>query len=275
MKLQNTSALVLGASRGIGRAIARSLANQGVRLILTRFDWPEDSDEMEQEFSKKNSDHIIIPTDLRSPKDLKRLTDTITSECGCLDILINNIERGGMPIIHGSYEKEVNQEQWQLEMDTTLHAKWLVFNSCLPLLKKAAEAVVVNISSIAGLVGRCGPAGLVFNDGYAAANRAITTLTETWARQVSPKIRVNEIMLGFIDTRHGKDTRGWQTLSEKEKKQLLDHILLGRTGTPEEVAKTVLFLVRDAHYMTGSVIRMDGGYVLGEEKIPAMPKGVL
>jgi 3-oxoacyl-[acyl-carrier protein] reductase len=275
MHLNNKYALVLGASRGIGRAIARSLANQGVKLILTRFDWPEDCDEMEQEFLQMNTGHIIVSADLRSAQDLKTLTDTIASTYGSLHILINNIERGGMPIIHGSYEKEVNLEQWQLELDTTLHAKWRVFNSCLPLLKKAEEAVVVNISSIAGMVGRSGPAGLIFNDGYAAANRAITTLTETWARLTAPNIRVNEIMLGFIDTRHGKNTRGWKNLSEKERKHVLDHILLGRTGKPEEVADAVLFLVRDAVYMTGSVIRMDGGYMLGADRIPAMPAGIL
>ncbi len=275
MNLKNTTALVLGASRGIGRAIARTLANHGVRLILTRFDWPEDSDEMEQEFLQMDAGHRIVQTDLRSADDIEKLNQIINTQYPCLNILINNIERGGMPIVHGAYEKKINQEQWQLEIDSTLHAKWLVFNSCLPSLKKAPQAAVINISSIAALVGRSGPAGLIFNDGYAAANRGISTFTETWAKQVSPKIRVNEIMLGIIDSRHGKDTKGWQTLSKTEKENLLNHILLERTGTPEEVANTVLFVIRDANYMTGSIIRLDGGYVLGGDKIPIMPEGIL
>nr|MBC8440689.1 SDR family oxidoreductase [Candidatus Desulfobacula maris] len=191
---------------------------------------------------------------------------------GRLDILINNIERGGWPTVHGEYV----EDQWDLEIETTLKAKQWVFSSVFPLLKKAREAVVINISSIAGIVGRSGPAALVFNDGYAAANRGVSSLTETWARLGAPHIRVNEIMLGIFDTRHAKDTRGWsQVLTEKEKKSLIDHTLLKRTGTIEDAVKACLFLIKDAPYMTGSVLRLDGGYVLAGETIPPMPKGIV
>ena len=181
----------------------------------------------------------------------------------------------GMPIVHGSYNRDINSDQWQLELETTLLAKRLVFETCLPLLKKASRASVINISSIAGLTGRSGPAGLIFSDGYAAANRAICSLTETWARVGAPSIRVNELMLGIIDTRHGKNTRGWKNLTSAQKNQMLNHTLLGRTGTPEEVVKTVLFLIRNADYMTGTTIRLDGGFALGGEDIPPMPKGII
>jgi 3-oxoacyl-[acyl-carrier protein] reductase len=125
------------------------------------------------------------------------------------------------------------------------------------------------------LVGRSGPAGMVFNEGYAAANRGIALLTETWARMGAPQVRVNEIMLGFVDTRHGRNTRGWELLTEDQKQSLLDHSLLGRTGTIEDVVRTVLFIIKDAPFMTGSVVRLDGGYVLGGDKVPAMPEGVV
>jgi 3-oxoacyl-[acyl-carrier protein] reductase len=128
---------------------------------------------------------------------------------------------------------------------------------------------------MAALVGRSGPAGPLFNDGYAAANRGVAALTETWARLGAPTVRVNELMLGLIDGRHGPGTRGWELLTEGQRQALLDHTLLGRTGTPEEVARAVLFLLRDADYLTGTVIRMDGGYVLGGEAAAEMPKGVL
>ncbi len=275
MNITGKRGLVLGAARGIGLAIARTLAHHGVRLALPWFDWPESAAALEEEFSHHHGGHLTMRVDLRKPDEVGRLVAKIEQRFGGLDILINNIERGGMPILHGGYHREVNREQWQLEMETTLHAKWLVFEQCLPLLRRSPQAVVVNISSIAGQVGRSGPSGLLFNDGYAAANRGVSSLTETWARRGAPSLRVNEIMLGLIDGRHGPGTRGWQLLTEEQKQALLDHTLLQRTGTPDEVAQAVLFLVRDADFLTGTVLRMDGGYVLGGERIPDMPKGAL
>ena len=273
MKITGKTALVLGASRGIGLAIARILADHGVRLALPWFDWPESTTAMAEEFA--DPQHLVLPVDLRSPDQVAGLMTAISEWSGGLDILINNIERGGMPILHGSYHREVNRQQWQLEQETTLHAKWLVFDQALPLLRHSREAVVVNISSIAGQVGRTGPAGLLFNDGYAAANRGVSLLTETWARIGAPNIRVNELMLGLIDSRHGPGTRGWDLLSAGQREELLTHTLLGRTGTLEEVARAVLFLVRDADFLTGAILRMDGGYVLGGELPPKMPGGIL
>lgn len=276
MKLKNRTALVAGATRGIGLTIARALNAKGVRLILPwHEEGPVDIKKLRYEFGKAREKHLFIKADLRTPQDINSLVAEIKKETGKLEVLINNIERGGMPIVHGSYDKKINRDQWQLEFDTTLLAKRLLFEGCLPMLKKAKEAAVVNITSIAGFTGRSGPAGLIFNDGYASANRAVSSLTETWARQGAPSVRVNELMLGLIDTRHGKGTRGWKALSAKQKKQLVEHTLLGRTGTPEDVAEVVLFLINKADYMTGATIRLDGGYVLGGEKVPEMPEGII
>ena len=116
---------------------------------------------------------------------------------------------------------------------------------------------------------------MVFNDGYAAANRGISSLTETWARMGAPQVRVNEIMLGFVATRHAEETRGWNLLNEADKNALIGHTLLGRTGSQEDATKAVLFMLKDAPFLTGAVLRLDGGYVLGGEKVPDMPAGVL
>lgn len=275
MKIEGKTAFVAGATRGIGLAIARKLAADGARLILPWHDWPEDSKAVQDEFSQHNEGHIFLKADLRDNRDVKNLFEVIRQETDTLHILINNIERGGMPVVHGSYSREINRDQWQLEMDTTLLAKRLLFENALPLLKKADQATVINISSIAGLVGRSGPAGLLFSDGYAAANRGVSSFTQTWAKLGAPTVRVNELMLGLIDTRHGRFTRGWEALTSQEKSDLKHHTLLKRTGTPEEVVETVMFLIGNADYMTGSVIRLDGGYIAGDERIPPMPEGIL
>lgn len=262
-------ALVLGATRGIGRAIALSLAESGARIIAPYFDWPEDTQSFIQQLAVLPGGHLAIKADLREPSQVKGLLAKIAKECGCLHILINNIERGGMPIVHGAY----TQEQWDVEMDTTVKAKWLVFNEALPLLRRGGDGVVINISSIAGEVGRSGPAGMIFNDAYAAANQAVGSFTRTWARMAAPLIRVNELRLGFVETRHAEGTRGWALLSEAERRAIHDRTLLQRSGRLPEIVKAVMFLVNDATFMTGSTLCLDGGYTLGHDRVPALPPG--
>ena len=241
-----------------------------MRLCLPWFDWPDAAQEMAAEFHG----HLVLQVDLREPESVAALAGRIAADFGCLHILVNNIERGGMPAVHGSYSRPINSGQWQLEMETTLHAKWLVLEHCLPLLRRAEQAAVVNISSVAALTGRSGPAGLLFSDGYAAANRGVASLTETWARRGAPSIRVNELMLGLFATRHGPGTRGWSLLTETEREALLAQTLLRRTGRPEEVAEATLFLL-NAAYLTGATLRLDGGFVLGAAQVPEMPPGIL
>ena len=270
MKLSNQVALVLGSIKGIGKAVGLDLARSGARVVYTHHDWPEALDDLKRDAAAAG-EHLIVEVDLTQQAAVKSLIDRVIARFGRLDILVNNIERGGWPVVHGAY----TQDQWDLEVATTLRAKQWVFSAALPHLKRATEGgVVINLSSIAGLVGRSGPAAFLFNEGYAAANRGIALLTETWARLGAPTVRVNEIMLGIFETRHAQGTRGWGLLSEAQQLALRDHTLLARTGRLDDVIKAVRFLIRDAPFMTGSVIRLDGGYVLGGEKIAPMPQGV-
>jgi 3-oxoacyl-[acyl-carrier protein] reductase len=271
MELNGSVALILGAIKGIGKGVALALADAGAKVVLNYFDWAEELETLKKDFKDTGQQHLILRTNLLKTAAIPRMIEKAVERFGRLDILINNIERGGWPIVHGPY----NQQQWDLEMETTLRAKRWVFDAALPHLKSAGNSIVINFSSIAGIVGRSGPAGLIFNDGYAAANRAVSLLTETWARMGAPEVRVNEIMLGFFKTRHAEKTRGWGLLSKRQQKALLDHTLLNRTGTIEDVVKAVLYIIKDAPFMTGSVIRLDGGYVLGGEKVAKIPKGIL
>jgi len=270
MKIQGKTALVLGGATGIGKAIGLALARAGARVALTCYDWPEETKRTGKELAALPGDHLLLKADLREPQAIADLFTTIRQEFGGLQILINNIERGGMPIVHGPY----TPEQWEIEMATTIRAKWWVMRSALPLLKENPEAAAVTLSSIAGLVGRSGPAGPIFNDGYSAANRAISSFTETWAREGAPNVRVNELMLGFIETRHAEKTRGWDMLSRAQQEAVRNHILLARTGKIGEVTAAVFFLLKEASYMTGATLRLDGGYVLGGDRVPPMPPGV-
>ena len=264
-------ALVLGAIKGIGKGIALDLARRGFKVALTYHDWPEALPGLQADCAALGDQCGLFDVDLRDCEGIPHLISAVLSRFGRLDVLVNNIERGGWPVVHGPYIPD----QWDLEMEITLRAKRWVFDAALPHLKASGNGCVVNLSSIAGVVGRSGPASLIFNDGYAAANRAVSLLTETWARVAAPEVRVNEIMLGLVATRHGQETRGWGLLDDEQKDALLDHTLLGRIGTIEDVVKTVRFVIDEAPFMSGSVIRLDGGYVLGGDKVGPMPPGVV
>jgi len=271
MAIVDKVALVLGGIKGIGRAVALALAEAGARVVTTYWDWQESLPEMQAAFAPFGERQLIRRTNLLEADQIEALVAEAVARFGRLDILVNNIERGGWPVVHGAYVPE----QWDLEMATTLRSKWWVFNAALPHLKASGDGAVINFSSIAGVVGRSGPASLIFNDGYAAANRGVSLLTETWARAAAPAVRVNEIMLGIFETRHAEHTRGWGLLTAEEQQAVRDHTLLGRTGAISDVLKAVRFMIEDAPFMTGAVLRLDGGYVLGGEAVAAMPKGVL
>ncbi|MBU1052402.1 MAG: SDR family oxidoreductase [Proteobacteria bacterium] len=270
MKTENKVALVLGSIKGIGKGIGLYLANKGIKVAFNYFDWEDSLEELKQDLSDISTPHLLVKTNLLETDKIPGLIKNVADNFGRLDIVINNIERGGWPAVHGQY----TGDQWDLEMATTLRAKQWLFESSLPYLKESG-GTVINISSIAGIVGRSGPASYLFNEGYSAANRGISLLTETWARVGAPEVRVNEIMLGIIESRHGKNTRGWGLLTDTQKQDIIDHTLIERTGTIDDVIKAVWFLINDAPFMTGSVIRLDGGYVLGGDKVAPMPKGVL
>ncbi len=271
MQTKGKVAIITGAIKGIGLEIAKALALEGISCVLTYYDWQENLDAMHNAMSAINCPYHAVEVDLTGQDAAKFVVEEAVSRFGRLDILVNNIERGGWPVVHGPY----TERQWELEFATTVTAKWRLYQAALPHLKASGDALVINISSVASIVGRSGPASLVFPDGYSLANRAVSSLTETWAREASPAVRVNELMLGFIDTRHGQATRGWQILNSRQQRAILDHILLRRTGAPEEVARAALFLIKDAGYMTGSILRLDGGYALGGEQVIPVPDGVV
>ncbi len=260
-------AIVLGGIKGIGKAIGLDLLKRGVRVATTWFDWEESLDQMESDFTKTKTDYMVEKINLLETDKIFVLIERVVDRFKRLDILINNIERGGWPVVHGKYV----EDQWDMEIATTLRAKQWFLEHSIPYLKASGNGAVINISSISGIVGRSGATSLLFNEGYSAANRGISLLTETWARIGAPEVRINEIMLGIFESRHGPMTKGWVMLGEKEKRDIIDRTLMGRIGRVEDVVKAVRFLLEDAPFMTGSVIRLDGGYVIGGDKTSPIP----
>src|SRR4030042_3930545 len=151
-------ALILGSISGIGKGVALGLSKKGIRVALNYYDREERLGELKQDLKETGTPFLIAKTDLLKTERIPNLIQRVVGRFGRIDILVNNIERGGWPVVHGPYIRK----QWDIEMATTLRAKWWVFNEALSYLKGSGDGVVINLSSIAGIVGRSGPAALVF-----------------------------------------------------------------------------------------------------------------
>ena len=139
MELKNKVALVLGAIKGIGKGIGLALAREKAKVALNYFDWEESLDGLQKDFAETGRDYLIIKTDLLDTDKIQGLIKKVVDHFGRLDILINNIERGGWPVVHGPYVPE----QWDLEMETTLRAKRWLFDAALPHLKTSGDGAVI------------------------------------------------------------------------------------------------------------------------------------
>lgn len=263
-------AIVTGAIKGIGLEVAKQMGERGIKCVLTYYDWLDQLDFMHETMRKTGTEYVAVNADLTRREEVKKVVNA-AKRLGEVNILINNIERGGWPVVHGPY----TEEQWLLEFQTTVTAKWNLFTETVDIMKATGDGTIINISSIAAITGRSGPAGYIFNDCYSLASRATGSLTEIWAREAAPEVRVNELMLGLIETRHGPGTRGWNVLTENQKNELANHTLLGRTGKLEDVSRSLMFMIFEAPFMTGTTIRLDGGFVLGGENAFPIPAGVI
>jgi dehydrogenase/reductase SDR family member 4 len=245
-RLDGKVALVTGASRGIGAAIARSLADIGASVALTA----RSEDAIREVAASLNSgdNSLAVPADVARTEDLDRLVDHVVERFGRIDVLVNNA--GLLPEAKQIYN--VDLDEWEYVFDVNLRAPWYLSKLAHPHMKAAGEGSIVNISSTSGLHHDIG-LGV-----YGISKAGVVMLTEVcgkeWARD---NIRVNCIAPGVVKTELAT------AVMEYLEKRDLKPNPLNLYGEPEDVAELVRFLVTDSsRYMTGAVIRLDGGELL-------------
>ena len=244
MLLGGKVALVTGSSRGIGRAVAISLAKAGADVVVNyagRLDAAQETAGLIEEVGGRA---LLVKADVADAGQVKAMVDKTQKEFGHLDILVNNAG-----ITKDNLIMRMKDEDWDAVLNTNLKG---VFNCCRAvarLMLKARAGRIVNISSVVGL---CGNPGQV---NYSAAKAGINGLTRTLAGELgSRNITVNVIAPGFINTEMTAE------LPPEAKERLSKRIPLGRLGIPEEIAGVVTFLCSPAaEYITGQVITVDGG----------------
>lgn len=244
MSLNGKVALVTGGSRGIGRAIALFLAQEGAKVAINYAGRKEAAAQVMEMVKQQGGEAIAIQANVAEQKAVDEMVKQVVEAFGRLDILVNNAG-----ITRDNLLMRMKETEWDEVIAVNLKGVFNCTKAVTRQMLKQKWGRIINISSVSGLLGNAGQAN------YAAAKAGVIGLTKTAARELASRgVTVNSVAPGFIETEMT------DVLDEQVKKQLFDQIPLGRFGTVEEVAKVVRFLASDdAAYITGQTISVDGG----------------
>jgi 3-oxoacyl-[acyl-carrier protein] reductase len=247
MLLDGKVALVTGASRGIGRAIALKLAAEGAKVAINYAGNTAKAEEVKAEIEKNGGEAILVQADVADSAAVEAMVNATVEAFGQIDILVNNagITRDGLMM-------RMKDEDFDAVINTNLKGVFYCTKLVSKLMMKKRSGRIINMASVVGLMGNAGQTN------YAAAKAGVIGFSKSAAKELAARgITVNMVAPGFIDT----DMTA--AMTDKAREMTLTGIPLNRMGTPEDVANAVAFLVSDnASYITGQVINVDGGMVM-------------
>lgn len=248
--MENTAvktALVTGASRGIGAAIAKKLAARGFMVIINYGHSSAAAEEVKNQIEQAGGQAVLMQGDVSSGDDVDRMFKDIKKTWGRLDVLVNNagINRDTLLV-------RMKEDQWDAVLSTDLKSVFFTTKAAASLMMRQRSGSIINIASVVGITGNAGQAN------YAAAKAGVIGFTKSVAKELAARgIRVNAIAPGFIET----DMT--DAIPEKIREGMLETIPLRRGGKAEDVANAVAFLASDdAGYISGQVLKVDGGMVM-------------
>ncbi|WP_448564485.1 3-oxoacyl-[acyl-carrier-protein] reductase [Trichothermofontia sp.] len=244
-RLQGQVAIVTGASRGIGRAIALALASEGAKVVVNYASASGAAEQVVADIAHLGSEAIAIKADVSQVEAVDDLVKTVMEKWGRIDILVNNAG-----ITRDTLLLRMKPEDWQSVIDLNLTGVFLCTRAVGKVMLKQKSGRIVNVTSVVARMGNPGQAN------YSAAKAGVIGFTKSVAKELASRgITVNAVAPGFIATDMTRDLKA---------EDILQFIPLGRYGKPEEVAGLVRFLAADpaAAYMTGQVINIDGGMVM-------------
>jgi acetoacetyl-CoA reductase len=242
--LQGAIAIVTGASRGIGSAIAEELGQGGARVVVNYARSREPAEELVKKLMDNGAPQAVaIQADVADADQAARLIEQTREQFGCIDVLVNN---AGITIDRTL--KNLSVEDWNTVIQINLNSYFYMVKAALPCFMKQHHGKIVNISSFVGQAGNFGQAN------YSAAKAGIIGFTKTAALELAHyHVTVNAVCPGFIETEM------FTNMPEKAKEAVVKRIPLGRVGTPEEIARAVRYLIVDGDYMTGQTLDVNGG----------------
>jgi len=246
--LEGKVAIVTGASRGIGRAIAVALASEGAKVVVNYASSASAAEAVVAEINSldNGSEAIAFPADVSKEAEVDSLIKSTIDKWGRVDVLVNNAG-----ITRDTLLLRMKLEDWQSVIDLNLTGVFLTSRAIAKIMLKQKSGRIINIASVSGLMGNAGQGN------YSAAKAGVIGFTKTVAKELASRgITVNAVAPGFIATD--------MTADLKNTEEILKFIPLGRYGQPEEIAGMVRFLAADpaAAYITGQVFNVDGGMVM-------------
>jgi 3-oxoacyl-[acyl-carrier protein] reductase len=244
MESEKRVALVTGASRGIGRAIARHLAMAGDKVAVNYHSSPDQAEALCAEIRAAGGEARAYAANVAKIDEVEGMVAAINEQLGVVDVLVNNAG-----ILRDSFLALMTEQAWDDVIDTNLKGAFVITRAVVKDMMKRRRGRIVNVVSISGLVGTPGQAN------YAASKGGVIAMTRCLARELARYgIAVNAVAPGFVDTEMLKG------MNQNQLQTLLKTIPMGRAGTVEEVARVAAFLAApDNSYMTGQVIVVDGG----------------
>ncbi|WP_300984710.1 3-oxoacyl-ACP reductase family protein [Methanospirillum sp.] len=245
--LKDKVVLVTGGGRGIGKAIALRCADEGAIVVITWVSHENSATEVVNEIVKRNGQAIAVRADVKDEEDVKSVIGKIKSDCGKLDVLVNNAG-----IMRNNLLLMTKTDEFDSLVATNCKGPFLFSRAAAKIMLKQKSGRIINISSVVGVYGSKGQSV------YSATKSFLIGFTKSLAKELGPLgITVNAIAPGFIDTDLIQDIR------QEVREDLISHIALGRIGTPDDIAKTAIFLASDlGSYVNGQVIGVDGGQVI-------------
>lgn len=243
--LRDRVALVTGASRGIGRAIALALASEGAKVVANYARSSAAADEVVAEIQAAGGEAIALQADVSQAEQVETLVKETKAKFGSIDVLVNNAG-----ITRDTLLLRMKLADWQAVIDLNLTGVFLCTQLVSKIMLKQRRGRIINIASVAGLMGNPGQAN------YSAAKAGVIGFTKTIAKELASRgVTANAVAPGFIAT---------DMTAELESEGILQAIPLGRYGQPEEIAGMVRFLAADpaAAYITGQTFNVDGGMVM-------------
>jgi 3-oxoacyl-[acyl-carrier protein] reductase len=247
LSLKDKVALVTGASRGIGRAIATTLAASGATVVVNYKGNQAAAEEVVRQIEANEGQALAIQADIGQAEEVERLFKAVVERFGKIDILVNNAG-----ITRDTLLLRMKEEDFDAVLDTNLRGVYLCTKAALRPMTKARGGRIINITSVVGIMGNAGQAN------YAAAKAGIIGFTKSVAREMASRgITVNAVAPGYIET----ELTG--VLNDQIRQAIIENVPLGRMGTPQDVANVVCFLASDAAaYITGQTLTVDGGMVM-------------
>ncbi len=247
MRFSGKTAIVTGASRGIGRAIAVTLAGEGANVVVNYNARRDAADEVADAVRGFGVEALVVQADVGHANDVDRLVSTALDQFKRIDVLVNNAG-----ITRDTLIMRMSEDDWDAVISTNLKSAFLMTKAVLRPMLRQRGGRIVNITSISGVMGNVGQAN------YSASKAGMIGLTRSTAREVASRnITCNAVAAGVVDT----DI--WQGVPDAAIDALLQLVPLGRKGTPEDIAAAVAFLASDAAaYITGQVLNVDGGMVM-------------